>query len=294
MLTAMRKTFPGFATALADTNKLPIMHCPSGRPDSSEQAGSRMKLDGVGPLFKQFQRRIVQQIVEGDFMPGHRLPSEAEFMKRYNLSRQTISKALSELSDRGLIERNKRAGTTVSLGFREKFVRSTNDILTEVSEHGGLYEYRILALDTHINGESRILWRDVPMGTRFKRVEVLHSLDNVPAQYERRFINLETLPIAIEQSFEAEPPGEWLLKNAPWSWVRRRITAINAPADMAQHLQVPIGGACVVLERRMYRKEGLVGLAYLTHPGDRFALNGDVGLASSESGAEATGRHLTD
>lgn len=282
------------AAALADTNILPIMHCPLGHLDSSEHAGARMKLDGVGPLFKQFQRRIVQQIVEGDFMPGHRLPSEAEFMKRYNLSRQTISKALSELADRGLIERNKRAGTTVSLGFRDKFVKSTNDILTEVSEHGGLYEYRILALDTHINGQSRILWRDVPTGTRFKRVEVLHFLDNIPAQHERRFINLETLPIAVEQNFEAEPPGEWLQKNAPWSWVRRRITAVNASAELAQQLQVPVGAACVVLERRMYRKEGLVGLAYLTHPGDRFALNGDVGLASEDGGAETTGRHLAD
>lgn len=253
-----------------------------------------MKLDGVGPLFKQFQRHIVQQIAEGDFAPGYRLPSEAEFMKRYNLSRQTISKALSELSDRGLLERNKRAGTIVSPDFREKFVRSGNDILTEVGDHGDLYEYRILVREHHINGESRIAWREVPAGTPFLAVEVLHLLNNVPAQYERRFINLEALPVAIDQTFASEPPGEWLLKNAPWSWVRRRITAVNASSEMAGHLQLPQGSACVVLERRMYRNEGLVGLVYLTHPGDRFPLNGDVGLASPENRLQAVGQPLAD
>jgi GntR family histidine utilization transcriptional repressor len=251
-----------------------------------------MKLDGVGPLFKQFQRGIVQQIVEGEFMPGHRLPSEAEFMKRYGLSRQTISKALSELADRGLIERNKRAGTTVSRGFRESFVKSTNDILTEVSERGGLYEYRILTLQIHVNGESRIAWSEAEAGVRFMNVEILHFVDNQPAQHERRFINLATLPEAERQTFQLEPPGQWLLKNAPWSWVRRRITAINAGEEMARLLQLPLGAACVVLERRMYQKEGQVGLAYLTHPGDRFPLNGDVGLASSDRASETAGRPL--
>ncbi len=236
-----------------------------------------MKLDGAGPLFKQFQRLVVQQIADGDYRPGERLPSEAEFMKRYGLSRQTISKALSELAERGMLERNKRAGTSVAMGYRPA-APTRNEILTELIDHGALYEYRILALQEHRNGEGQIRWAEVPLGTRFLQVELLHLLNNSPAQHERRFVNLDLVPIARGQSFTDEPPAQWLLANAPWSWVQRRIRAVNAQGDLARLLAVPEGAACVVLERRMFRDEGLLGLAYLTHPGDRFVLSGDVGL----------------
>lgn len=248
------------------------------------------ELDGVGPLFKQFQRNIVQQIVEGEFAPGDRLPSEAELMKRYNVSRQTISKALSELAEQGLIERNKRAGTIVSKGFRERFVMPVKDISTDIGERGGVYEYRILLRQTCVNGEKGLRWTDLAMGAPFLYVEVLHMADNTVAQHERRFINLEAVPQAADQSFDIEPPGIWLTKNAPWSWVRRRITAVNATEELARLLQVTVGAACVMLERRMYHRQQAVAIVFLAHPGDRFALDGDFGLAVSEHPLETTGR----
>lgn len=252
------------------------------------------KLDGHGPLFKQFQRTIVQQIVEGEFAPGDRLPSEAELMQRYGVSRQTISKALSELADQGLLERNKRAGTVVSRGFRERFVMPVRDISAEVGERGGIYEYKILQIRRVKNGDGGVRWIDLEVGAPFLYIEVLHLADNTVAQHERRFINLAAVPKAAQETFEREPPGLWLTHHALWSWVRRRITAVNATEEMAQLLQLPVGAACVALERRMYHKEEAISIVYFTHPGDRFALDGDFGLAVSEHPIETTGRpHIT-
>jgi GntR family histidine utilization transcriptional repressor len=251
---------------------------------------TKWKLDGEGPLFKQFQRTIIQQIVEGEFAPGDRLPSEAELMQHYALSRQTISKALSELADQGLLERNKRAGTTVAKGFRERFLMPIKDISVEVGERGGVYEYRILTLKKARNGDSGLRWNDLPLGAPLLHIEVLHLADNTVAQHERRFINLTAVPKAVDQTFEREPPGMWLMRNALWTWVRRRITAVNATEEVSRLLQVPVGAACVTLERRLYHQEDAVSIVFFIHPGDRFALDGDFGLAVSEHPLETTGR----
>lgn len=247
-------------------------------------------LDGEGPLFKQFQRSIIQKIVSGELAPGDRLPPEAELVTLHGLSRQTISKALTGLAEQGMLERNKRAGTVVSRGFREKYAMPIRDVAQEVVERGGMYEYEIKSRTVHRSDEGQLRWTDLPPSARFLHVEAVHYADNTAVQYERRFINLEALPSASEETFEEQPPGQWLLRNASWSWVRKRITAVNATPKLSEFLQVPIGAACVVLERRMYRGDVIVSMAYLTHPGDRFALDGDFGLASSEHPNEILGR----
>ncbi len=247
------------------------------------------RLDGEGPLFKQFQREIVQKIVSGELVPGDRLEPEAELVKIYGLSRQTIGKALTGLADQGVLERNKRAGTTVAHGFREHFAMPARDISQEVMERGGIYEYEIQEVAIHTNGEGQLHWTDLPAGARFLQVEALHCTDNIAAQFERRLINLDALPEAEHQTFTDLPPGQWMLRNAKWTWIRKRIYAVNATPRLARLLQVPEGAACVVLERRLFRGEQAVSMAYLTYPGDRFALDGDLGLAASEHPKEILG-----
>jgi len=247
------------------------------------------RLDGEGPLFKQFQREIVQKIVSGELAPGDRLEPESELVKIYGLSRQTIGKALTGLADQGVLERNKRAGTIVARGFREQFSMPARDISQEVMERGGMYEYEILDIAIHTNGEGQLHWTDLPAGSRFLEVEALHCADNIAAQYERRLINLDALPEAEDQTFTDTPPGQWMLRNAKWNWIRKRIYAANATPRLAGLLQVPVGAACVVLERRLFRGEQAVSMAYLSHPGDRFALDGDCGLAASEHPREILG-----
>jgi GntR family histidine utilization transcriptional repressor len=247
------------------------------------------RLDGEGPLFKQFQREIVQKIVSGELAPGDRLEPEAELVKIYGLSRQTIGKALTGLADQGVLERNKRAGTTVARGFREQFAMPARDISQEVMERGGIYEYEILDITVHTNGEGRLHWTDLPAGTRFVQVEALHCADNIAAQFERRLINLDALPEAEDQTFTDAPPGQWMLRNAKWNWIRKRIYAANTTPRLAGLLQVPVGAAYIVLERRLFRGEQAVSMVYLCHPGERFALDGDFGLAASEHPKEILG-----
>lgn len=64
---------------------------------------------------------LQSEIVEGQWRPGQRLPSEAELVDRFDVSRITIGRAMRDLQVAGLIERRRGSGT---------FVRDVSDRTT--------------------------------------------------------------------------------------------------------------------------------------------------------------------
>ena len=58
-------------------------------------------------------RQLASEIIAGKYPDGERLPSEAMLVKRFEVSRPTVSRALRELQDQGLIHRRKGSGSYV-------------------------------------------------------------------------------------------------------------------------------------------------------------------------------------
>jgi len=58
-------------------------------------------------------RQLANEIIAGKYRQSGRLPSEAQFVKRFSVSRPTIGRALKDLQDQGLIDRRKGSGTYV-------------------------------------------------------------------------------------------------------------------------------------------------------------------------------------
>lgn len=65
------------------------------------------------PLYHQLFLHLREAIFRGDFAPDSLLPSEAELEKQFEVSRITVRRAIDELSDRGLVRREKGRGTRV-------------------------------------------------------------------------------------------------------------------------------------------------------------------------------------
>ncbi len=66
-------------------------------------------------LYKQVENILLELINEEPYNKGFYLPNELELMKRLNVSRHTIRKAMDSLVLRGLIIREKGRGTKVNL-----------------------------------------------------------------------------------------------------------------------------------------------------------------------------------
>jgi DNA-binding LacI/PurR family transcriptional regulator len=67
----------------------------------------------VKPKHKQLFEELGQAIQRGAFVPGQRLPTEAELMQQYGVSRTTVTRTLRDLENRGVIWRRRGSGTFV-------------------------------------------------------------------------------------------------------------------------------------------------------------------------------------
>ena len=64
--------------------------------------------------WEQIAADITDSITAGQLTPGARLPSETALAAQYGVCRMTAHRALHELKVRGLVDRRRRAGTTVA------------------------------------------------------------------------------------------------------------------------------------------------------------------------------------
>ena len=65
------------------------------------------------PLHAQIRDRFLRRIAEGKLKPGDRLPSEAEIMKQFSVSRGTVTRAMRDLEVSGVLSRRRGSGTFV-------------------------------------------------------------------------------------------------------------------------------------------------------------------------------------
>ena len=62
---------------------------------------------------REISRQLLGEIASGKYGPHSRLPSEAQLVKRFQVSRPTVGRALRDLQAEGLIERRAGSGTYV-------------------------------------------------------------------------------------------------------------------------------------------------------------------------------------
>ncbi|HGW6192749.1 TPA: GntR family transcriptional regulator, partial [Enterococcus faecalis] len=77
----------------------------------------------IKPMYLEIKNDLKQQIVNGEFHNGDRFYSEAEIIKKYNVSSITAIRALKELVNEGYIVRYQGKGTFISRARKEKLVK---------------------------------------------------------------------------------------------------------------------------------------------------------------------------
>ncbi len=232
------------------------------------------KLDGRGPLWLQIRRALSAPILSGEWPPGTRIPAETALTGRFGASRMTVLKALQSLASDGLVRRRRRVGTVVTSRAQERPVFEIWDIPELVRRSGARYGYRLIECrELGEDGERRELL-GIPQRTPALWMRCLHLADGKPFQLEERLINMEAAPGVSAHPFESESPGTWLLAHVPWTNAEHRISALEAPPEVARALEVRPRAACLVVDRRTWNGRTPVTLARLWHPGLKHCLVG--------------------
>ena len=66
------------------------------------------------PLYHQVEETLRRDIANGVYQPGQPIPTEIALQKKYDVSRETVRRAVNNLVLAGLVEKRKGVGTFVT------------------------------------------------------------------------------------------------------------------------------------------------------------------------------------
>lgn len=242
------------------------------------------------PLHERIRSAFEARILSGDLAPGARLPTEQELMRQYGCSRMTVNKALSALASAGLVDRRKRAGTSVARPRMHSMILDVPDLAAEVRSRGQAYGYvlstrRIRHADASDPVESQLAGSGMLM-----QIDGVHLADSIPLALEHRLVSLAAVPAIEGADLSSIAPGSWLLQHVPWTEAETRISAHPATAEEARLLQVPPHAACLCVERRTWRRAEWITYVRQSFPGDAYDLVARFGPANASAFATAAAR----
>ena len=140
------------------------------------------------PLYHQLMQEIKDQIDSGRLEPGDAIPTEAELMHRYDVSRATVRQSILHLVSEGYVRRIKAKGTFVnSRPEKPKFIGTLKGFAQEMRQKGIPFSTRVL--ETHV----------IP--APLKVSEKLHMAEGSPVFHLSRLRFISHEPVLIADSY---------------------------------------------------------------------------------------------
>jgi DNA-binding GntR family transcriptional regulator len=205
--------------------------------------------------FRQIARTIANQIANGEIARGSRLMSERDLGKHFNVSRDTIRRALLELQERGLIDAE---------GARGWFVTSA------LGEPNALMGFSEMARARGLRPRSRVLTAEVRAatldeaerlaiapGAKLFDLERIRLLDDVAVAHERSRVVLEFAADVAKADYETASLYDELRKFGVVAHSADYVLQAGAADDReARLLEVAIGAPLLIATATAHMQNG--------------------------------------
>lgn len=179
------------------------------------------------PLYLQIKETLKGQILNGEYAPYQRMPSESELMANFGVSRITVRQALRDLHSEGLIFTSQGKGTFASKPKAMQDVQHLEGFAEAMNPKG--YETSSRLLSLREVKPNKDVQEKLELTTREKAIEVVRV----------RYLNRD--PVSVDTSFF--PPT-----------IGQRLFARNLERDifpmLENELGIALGGAEISLEAR--------------------------------------------
>ena len=228
------------------------------------------------PKFAEIKQYIIACIESGEWEENARVPSENQLAELFTCSRMTARRALTELTDNGVLERSQGLGTFVAGRKSQSSMLVIRNIADEIKDRGHGYSVQQLLL-RQMNASAAIaIALEVDLDSPIFHSILVHCEQGLPLQVEERYVNPALVPDYLLQDFSLQTPHEYLSQVAPLTEAHHTIEAVIANSELQQRLAIPATEPCLQILRRTWSRQGVVSFARLVHPGSRFKLGGHL------------------
>jgi GntR family histidine utilization transcriptional repressor len=247
---------------------------------------SHLPIHGALAPFAKVKQFLKAELVGGRWPPGALMPSEAELVGQFKVSRMTVNRALRELQGEGLVERVQGVGTFAAQPHKVAATLTIRDLHQEIEARGHTHHSVVHLATTEAATADLALQLGMPEGDHVFHTLIVHFENGLPLQCEDRYVNPDCAPDYIKQDFTHVTPTRYLLQVSPYVDAQYSIEAASASATEAKLLGMDAGAPCLVVVRRTTRLRSQLGdsggphltegitIARLVHPGNRYSLQG--------------------
>jgi GntR family histidine utilization transcriptional repressor len=224
--------------------------------------------------FLRVKHWLKDGLARGRWPAGARMPSEAELVQRFGVSRMTAGRALKELQSEGLVERRQGLGSFAAPRQRVAAKLQIRDLHAEIQDGGHAHQARVHLAQAEPAGTELAARLGLQAGDAVFHTLIVHSRDGEPLQCEDRYVNPAAAPDYLGVDFTRTTPTHYLLQVAPFWEAEYHIEAANPTPQEARLLGIGLREPCLVVVRRTLDRRRPITLARLVHPGSRYTLEG--------------------
>lgn len=187
----------------------------------------------TAPKYLQIKNRLCRQMAEG--RARHRLPSENELARRFQVSRMTARKALNELLRDGLVERIPGKGTFVK---QPRLIQAYFHIHAFAENAKRLGAKANTRVDRLKIGPLPADLADTLPGRRAVCIQRVHFLDDRPVCYEDRYLREDWCGALVNEDLANQSIHHLMTDKLALSITRvwQRLEAVHLPAPIAAAL----------------------------------------------------------
>lgn len=227
------------------------------------------------PPYARVKQFLKDGLAEGRWAPGEQMPSEAELVAQFGVSRMTVNRALKELQAEGLVERSQGVGTFAARLHRVSSTLTIRDLHEEITARGHAHHAVVQVQRAEKASAALAAQLGLAAGARVFHTLIVHHENGVPLQCEDRYVNPACSPQYLNADFTRTTPTQVLFETTALWRAQYTIEAGAPTADEARLLAIPAREPCLIVTRRTFTRDAAITLARLVHPGTRYQLQGE-------------------
>ena len=225
--------------------------------------------------YTRVKQHLKDGLAAGRWPPGALMPSEAELVAAFAVSRMTVSRALRELQAEGLVERTQGVGTFAAQLHKVASRLTLRDVHEEIVARGHQH-HAVVHLQREEKAPAALAAQlGLAHGARVFHTLIVHFENGVPLQCEDRYVNPEAAPHYLAADFTLTTPTQVLFQTTALWRAQYSIEAARPTAQEARLLTIAPDAPCLVVVRRTFTRQAPITIARLVHPGALYSLHGE-------------------
>lgn len=224
--------------------------------------------------YLQVKQHLKQGLAAGRWPPGALMPSEAELVAAFGVSRMTVNRALRELQSEGLVTRTQGVGTFAAPLHRVSSTLTIRDLHEEIGARGHQH-HAVVHLQRSERATAALAAQlGLEADAAVFHTLIVHHENGLPLQCEDRYVNPAVAPGYLAVDFTRTTPTHYLFEATALWRAQYSIEAARPTPQEAALLGIAADEPCLIVVRRTFTREAAITIARLVHPGTRYVLEG--------------------